>query len=1041
MFRRIIMRNFRSTLAILSLCVAFASSVFGQERTGSIEGSVVDPSGAVVPGASVKVTGVSVGFNQSTTTDNDGTFRLLQIPPGDYKITVNAKSFSISESSLSVRLGQTSSLEVTLKVNVGNIDVVVDSGEIASIETGSNKIQTSIDDKRAELTPKANINFSGLLTLSPATRNEPLGAGFNIDGASGAENTFIVDGLEVTNFRSGQLRGVQNIPNSAVSEVQVKTSGFEAEFGGATGGVVTVVTRSGSNRFTGEIGTQFTGSKLNAVTRPILRARPDAVEFFNFQRGENGTFLNPADGTFLNTFPSARVGGRIIKDKLWFFVNAAPQFFETTEFKFFPNGTTEQNIAKQRNDYYIGRLDAQPFSKLRLSGTYSYSPQLNNGNTLGVGATAPLTGVDLSQRGGVVKAQNFTYSGVYTPTSNTVISVRGGRSFQNEKDGAFGTPSGVRYRCSGSQAVLTTLTGFGCGTFNQVGFDNIGDNSTITRDVSVRNTLDVDGSIVTNFLGSHIFKGGYQLNKVKNDVSNGFFGIGQIRFFFGQTAFGVGNANGNVQLTRFGTSGVTSSNNQAFFIQDTWQIAKRLTLNLGVRIEKENVPTFSAGGVPILFGYGDKPAPRVGFAYDVTGDGKTKIFASFGWFYDRFKYELPRGSFGGDQFLRTFAPIVSTSLSTYTPASILASAGALTLNFRVPSNDPADNRIDPDLKAQRLSEYTVGIDRELFSNLVLRGRYTRKNLDFTIEDVGFFDNDGNENFFIANPGFGLVASPFATGLPATPKAVRQYDALEVTLNKRFSNKYFVNGSYIYSRLFGNTSGLASSDERGRSSPNVNRAFDLPFLGFNTNGTPDNGRLATDRPHAVKIFAGYNFDWFGKSKNSTDFTTSFLGTSGTPLSTQVSLFNANTFLFGRGDLGRTERFTQTDFAITHKYKFGTDSRYGIALEANVTNLFNQNHVLDVFTTIAASDIAGQERGFNLFTNCPGGVCDELATIRAIFRGGIQSQLVNLINNTVIIDPTNANPALRGETIVRDARYLQPTTFQVQRSIRFGLRFFF
>jgi Carboxypeptidase regulatory-like domain/TonB dependent receptor/TonB-dependent Receptor Plug Domain len=1020
------------------LCLTIA---FGQERTGSIEGNVVDPAGAVVPGATVKVSGVNVGFNQTTTTNDEGTFRLLQVPPGEYKITVSAGSFATSESNLFVRLGQQSSVAVALKVSVGNVNVVVDGGEVAAIETGSNKIQTSIDERRAELTPKANINFSGLLTLSPATRNEPLGAGFNIDGASGAENTFIVDGLEVTNFRSGQLRNVQNIPNSAVSEVQVKTSGFESEFGGATGGVVTVVTRGGSNRFAGEIGTQFTASKLNAVTRPVLNtALIDRVEYFNFRRGESGTFLNPADGNSLNTFPSVRVGGRIIKDRLWFFVNAAPQFSETTQFKNFPGSSvTERNFSRQRNDYYIGRIDAQPFSKLRLTGTYSYSPQVINGNVQGFAETTSRG--NLEQRGGVVKAQNFTYSGVYTPTSNIAISVRGGRSFQNEKDGAFGTPSGVRYRCSGSQTILNTLSGFGCGANNQIGFDNIGDNSVITRDISVRNTFDVDGSVVANLLGSHIFKGGYQLNRVRNDVSNGYFAVGQIRFFFGTTAFGVGNANGNVQLTRFGTAGNTSSNNQALFIQDTWQIAKRLTLNLGLRIEKENVPSFGAVGVPIIFGYGDKPAPRVGFAYDVFGDGKTKVFASFGWFYDRFKYELPRGSFGGDQFLRTFAPIVSTNINTYTAASILASPGALTLDFRVPSNSPADNRVDPNLKAQRLSEFTVGVDRELFRDIVLRGRYTRKNLDFTIEDVGFFDNTGNENFFIANPGFGVVANPFATGLPATPKAVRRYDALEITLNKRFSNKYFINGSYIYSRLFGNTSGLASSDERGRSSPNVNRAFDLPFLGFNTNGTPDNGRLATDRPHAVKIFAGYSFDWFGKSKNSTDFTTSFLGTSGTPLSTQVSLFNANTFLFGRGDLGRTERFTQTDFAITHKYKFGSDSKYGIALEVNVINLLNQNHVLDVSTSISATDITGQERGFNLFTNCPGGVCDELNTIRAIFRGGIQSQLLNLINTTVIIDPTNTNPALRGETINRDPKYLQPTTFQTPRSVRFGFRFSF
>ncbi len=292
----------------------------------------------------------------------------------------------------------------------------------------------------------------------------------------------------------------------------------------------------------------------------------------------------------------------------------------------------------------------------------------------------------------------------------------------------------------------------------------------------------------------------------------------------------------------------------------------------------------------------------------------------------------------------------------------------------MPSNDPSDNRIDPDLKAQRQSEFTVGIEQDLsvfgrlFRDTVLRARYTHKQLDEAIEDVGFFDDAGNENFFIANPGRGIVGQPFATGIPATPKAEREFDVFEVTLDKRLSNNFYFSGTYAYSRLKGNLSGLASSDERGRSSPNVNRFFDLPFLGFDVNGNSDNARLATDRPHAVKIFGGYTHDWFKNGLNSTDFTAAFLGTSGTPISTQVSLFNANTFVFGRGDLGRTDTFTQTDFAVTHRYKFGVDNRYRVAVEANFINLFNENNVTDIFNVLAVGSLAGQQSGFNLFNNC-------------------------------------------------------------------------
>ncbi len=1027
------------------LLMGLVPLVFGQERTGNIEGTVSDQNNALLPGATVQVKGLDIGFSRILTTGDDGSFRLLQVPPGRYKITVGNPGFQDATSEVLVNLGQTQAVKFTLTVASADATVEITSGDVATIDTESNKIQTNISARRIELTPKASINFAGVLRVSPAVREEPLGAGFQIDGSSGAENTFIVDGLEVTNFRSGQLRNVQNVSNDVVSEVQVKTSGFEAEYSGATGGVVNVVTKGGNNDFHGNFGIQFQTDRLDTDTSPILRGLTNRAEYISPGRDSSGTFLNPPDDEFTNFFPTANLSGPVLKDRLWFFVSGAPQFFDTERTTVFPNGVRETNRVEQKNDYYFARLDGQVNEKLRASATYSYSPQTINGGILGFGSTSSIG--DQSQRGGRVNATNFTYGVTYTPVSNWVISVRGGRAFLNELDGSYGVPNATRVRCLGSGAVLGTLPNFGCGPTNSIGFDNIGSNSLTNKDVSIRNTFDADASVVlSDFGGRHILKFGYQFNRIENDVDSGFFNTGRIDFFFGQTAFGIGSPLGNAQLTRFGTVGESSSKNQGLFVQDSWQLFPRLTLNLGIRIEKEDVPSFSATGVPIEFEWGDKVAPRIGGAFDLFGDGKSKVFASYGWFYDRFKYELPRGSFGGDQFLRTFVPIDSTDINTYTVQSILADPNGLTLDFRVPSNDPSDNRIDPDLKAQRMSEVTVGFEQDLsvfgnfFNNTVLRARYTHKQLDEAIEDVGFFDDAGNENFFIANPGRGIVGQPFASGIPATPKAERKYDAFEITLDKRFSNNYFFSGTYTYSRLKGNFSGLASSDERGRSSPNVNRFFDLPFLGFDVNGNPDNARLATDRPHAFKIFGGYTYDWFKNGLNSTDFTGAFLGTSGTPISTQVSLFNANTFVFGRGDLGRTETFTQTDFAVTHRYKFGEDSRYSVAFEANFTNLFDEKNVTDIFNILAVGSLAGQQSGFNLFNNCPGGVCDELNTIRAIFNGGIQSQILNLVNNQVQIGTApNGDPVF--ETITQDARYGQPLSFQQGRQVRFGVRFAF
>ena len=133
-------------------------------------------------------------------------------------------------------------------------------------------------------------------------------------------------------------------------------------------------------------------------------------------------------------------------------------------------------------------------------------------------------------------------------------------------------------------------------------------------------------------------------------------------------------------------------------------------------------------------------------------------------------------------------------------------------------------------KRLRQSEYTIGVDQELMTNLIFSARYTHKQLDRAIEDVGVFNSQGSEAYIIGNPGLGLVCDVSTSGNQPCVKAQRDYDALEVRVDKRASN-WFFNASYTYSRLFGNYSGLASSDEAGRASPNVSRLFDLPFAAY------------------------------------------------------------------------------------------------------------------------------------------------------------------------------------------------------------------
>lgn len=1014
----------------LGLLFALISSVaFAQERDGNIEGKVTDSQGAVIAGAAVKVTGGTVTRN--TTTDERGYYRIQGLPPGLYSVAASAPNFATNEvTSVEVVLGKTTILNPDLKPGSTTEIVTVSAENTAAINTTDSKVTTNLSARTISVIPRTP-NFTSVLTVSPSTRAEPKSGGFQVDGASGSENTFIIDGQEVTNFRTGTLNGNNNIPTQFVQEVQIKTSGFEAEYGGALGGVVNVVTKSGSNEYHGELEIQFTPAGAQAGPRSVLSADPATLRYISAPR-PSGTGL----------FPAVTFGGPIIKNRLWFFTSHAPQFLPTEIDYRFQDGTRRTYSSDQRRDYSFVRLDAQIVNSLRVYGTYTYNPIRVHGtipaltllDATSTAANAPSVN-DQKALGGRQPATSFTVAGTWTPTSSLIFDVRGGRSYLNEKITGYGIPNVVRFRC--------ITAGPNCAA----GFSSVSDNFANVKDISIRKTLDVNVSYyLNNFFGRHNLKGGYQLNNVANDADQGYVGTGEIRLFFGRTfpdlsgnprGAGAGES-GYGYLQRFGTFGKASSNNQAIYIQDSWQPYSRLTVNFGFRFERESVPTFSSNGGSIEFGYPDKFAPRVGASFDVFGNGSLKIFGSFGRFYDRFKYELPRGSFGGDTFLRDYFTIqtANTTPTFYTRDYALANAFRQN-NFRVPSNvdgtNPfgAGNLVDPNLKAVRTTEYNIGTEWGFYKDFVFGGRYIHKSLDRTIEDVGIPDEFGNETYFIANPGFGVVnlIPTLIPGTKPTPKAARVYDALELRVEKRFSNNYYLNASYTFSKLQGNYGGLANSDENGRTSPNVNRVFDLPFEPFTASGVQNNGRLATDRPHVFKFYGAYNYTWqnfFGKAlssssrRHNTLFALSTTAQSGTLNTSRVDLLDVDTIVLNtRGDLGRTAAFTQTDLLLTHTFRFGNNERYALAFDFNVLNLFNESNELGRFELITGGVFA---------EGLPGFPDDRRASIAQFFQNqnGFRSQIQSLLNT---------------EGFEIDARYNKPNQFQGGRSVRFALRFTF
>lgn len=381
----------KSFFALFALVAAFAFTAAAQELTGTIEGTITDPTGAVVPGVEVTVasrqsavggTGTT-GFRRVVTTDQSGFFRIQQVPPGFYTVTTAAAAGfgTATINNVEVVLGKATPVKVAL--TAGGQNVVVDvTADALAIDPTDNKIQTNITARTAELLPKGQ-GFTSLLTVAPGVRAEPLSGGFQIDGASGSENTFIIDGQEVTNFRTGVLNANNNIPFQFVQEVQVKSSGFEAEFGGATGGVINVVTRGGGNQFRGEFGAMFGVAKFQGKPRDFLRQT-------NFTGGTIAEYVPVAKDGGTDFFPSASLSGPIIKDKAWFFGSYAPSIFERTRtislYGADLNPATRQYVstntyrAKQTNEYAFGRIDLQPFTKLRLSGTYLWNPLDVRGN-------------------------------------------------------------------------------------------------------------------------------------------------------------------------------------------------------------------------------------------------------------------------------------------------------------------------------------------------------------------------------------------------------------------------------------------------------------------------------------------------------------------------------------------------------------------------------------------------------------------------------------------------------------------------------------
>jgi hypothetical protein len=624
------------------------------------------------------------------------------------------------------------------------------------------------------------------------------------------------------------------------------------------------------------------------------------------------------------------------------------------------------------------------------------------------------------------------------------------------------------------------------------GFQNVGSNDKTNYDVSIRTTIDANVSYAFSGLGHHDLKGGYERSKIFNTVSTGSVfntgGQGRSYLYYGQGTTGINCNFVYVQFTipcpagggnlwplpslppgvtvigsginyQFGASGTATNTADAIFVQDKWQPTSRLTFNLGVRIEKEQIPAFNTTHIDLKWSWGDKIAPRLGAAYALTSDGKTKIAGFYGKFYDRLKFSLPQGSFGGNFYHTDYFYITSDhpNYSYYTVANLHGSFAwpnggqcPITLtspngylcdqDWRIASNIPGadvftNGAVDPDVKPYQQTEITVEFQRELMRSSILTVRYLHHKLNKTIEDAGIPTASG-EAYVIGNPGEGLAAQVYKQlGYNKAAIPERKYNAVQAELDTRFVRNLSLNLNYTWSRLFGNYSGLANPDElgaggTGRTDPNVSRGFDEPWVGFTASGHPDNGILPLDRTHIFKASGTYTIDWKEHRTNSTDISFYTFAETGTPLTTFVNIFGIPIVETKRGDRGRSPVLSQLDLNLTHRLRLGTENRFTVAFDLNILNVFNQNTPIAFaqnktsgYWALAKTDVVASG--------------DTVAATNVLTSSGVLTQYA--AKEATIC--TTGTSGICGVGVARSASFGKPISWQDPRSVRFGFRLIF
>ena len=933
---------------LLAVALMWAGPAAAQEQRGAIEGTVKDASGGVLPGVTVEAKNIATNGIQTTVTDANGVYRFPSLAPGKYGVSATLSGFNTAKvDNVEILLGQLLKVDMTMAV-AGLAETVQVRAEAPIVDVKQNSVTATITKDVIALLPVGR-NFLDAINGVAGTGMEGRGGGLMIDGAGAAENRYLVDGMDTTNLRTG-VSG-KSVIVDFIEQIQVKQSGYNAEFRAATGGVVSAITKSGTNVFHGGASMYLTGKRLRRLTgavRPVLRLVPTdntKAEYFLAPR------LNESE----RVEQVYDFGGPIFKNKTWFWLGYSNNVSNTDRTVTWTNNRgfppTQSFNSKSTDNTYQYNLTHSFTNSMRVRATGT-NTRTTGGLTLpaidSTNSTSTSNATLFNPRSTIYAAGfNDSYTGSFDWTVNNRMYAnvtagylgygsgnKGGdyyhgtvRSFQQPNIGLLDVP-----------ASLQQLSGY---------TDNASNSFTVKDDYS-RTSLSSDLTMFRDWKGQHALKFGVQMERITNQASTG-QQFPNILLYWNSSRATLSNTQvrgtyGYYEVRRIYTEGDIKSNNIGLFLQDQWTVNGKLTVNYGVRAEYTKIPSYRPENPGITFGWGDKVSPRVGFAYDVKGDSKWKAYGSWGVFYDIEKLDMPRGAWGADRWVSYYWTLNDYNWNTL-DCTGQANSGCRgnfieLVDFRHVSNSKDDNLVDPNLKPVKTQEITVGMDHELSRTMSVGIRYAHKWLNETIEDVGVQVPGIGEVYYIANPGKGYGKTPLP-GFPDTPRPKRQYDGVDFSFKRRLSNNWFLNANVLLSRTYGNYAGLTNSDENGRNSPNVNRSFDGLYMAFDQTGKPLYGRLQSDRPFQFKSQAAYVMPW------GTQVGVNFNAYSGLLNTTSVSYKGVPVFVFGRGDMGRSPMFNQTDLNFTQNIKLPRNMN--VLVVFNIDNLFDQDTELTRFAT--------------------------------------------------------------------------------------------